>query len=344
MPDPSRPDSNPPDERPTADDSAALFENTTDAIVAVELRDRQFIVTAVNPAFEATFGYDADEIVGKDIDEYVLPDKSGEAAQSVGDLMQSAQQVDQEVRRQTATGVRDFRIRTVPLERGGGWTGGYAIYTDITAQKERQAQLERFTQIVSHDLRNPLQVATSQLELLGPHETPPPVTEAIDTASVALDRMSEIIGDLLVLTRSGKQSPELEPTAIGAAADCAWQTVDTGSATLDCRCPIMIDADRAKLGHCLENLFRNAVEHAGDDVTVTVGPLDDAAGFFVADDGPGIPESERERVFEDGYTTDEDGTGFGLSIVAMVAETHGWVVSVTDSEPSGTRFEFLTDL
>jgi PAS domain S-box-containing protein len=72
-------------------------------------------------------------------------------------------------------------------------------------------------------------------------------------------------------------------------------------------------------------------------VTVTVGELAD--GFYVADDGPGIPESERETVFEPGHTTLDDGTGFGLSIVKRIADAHGWAVSIRESDAGGARFE-----
>jgi signal transduction histidine kinase len=72
-------------------------------------------------------------------------------------------------------------------------------------------------------------------------------------------------------------------------------------------------------------------------VTVTVGELDD--GFFIGDDGPGIPEDERERIFDAGYSTREDGTGFGLSIVRRIVEAHDWEIRVTDGAEGGTRFE-----
>jgi len=91
----------------------------------------------------------------------------------------------------------------------------------------------------------------------------------------------------------------------------------------------------------LENLLSNAVDHGGDGVTVTVGEC--AGGFYVADDGPGIPEAERDRVFQSGYSTADDGTGFGLAIVAEVAEAHGWSVAVTESDEGGARFE-ITDV
>ena len=72
-------------------------------------------------------------------------------------------------------------------------------------------------------------------------------------------------------------------------------------------------------------------------MTVTVGPLDD--GFFVADDGPGIPADERDQVFEYGYTTDRDGTGYGLPIVERIADAHGWSVRATESDAGGAQFE-----
>jgi signal transduction histidine kinase len=77
-------------------------------------------------------------------------------------------------------------------------------------------------------------------------------------------------------------------------------------------------------------------------VIVEVGTLDDAPGFFVADDGTGIPEDARDNLFEMGYTTDVDGTGFGLAIVESVADAHDWNVTVAESEDGGARFEFQT--
>jgi signal transduction histidine kinase len=90
----------------------------------------------------------------------------------------------------------------------------------------------------------------------------------------------------------------------------------------------------------LENLFRNSVDHGGVDVTITVGALDGGDGFYVADDGEGIPEAEREKVFDTGYTTTSDGTGFGLNIVAEIAEAHGWAVEAVEAADGGARFEF----
>lgn len=101
-----------------------------------------------------------------------------------------------------------------------------------------------------------------------------------------------------------------------------------------------IDADEPYLRHLFRNLLENAVEHGGPDVTVTVGELDD--GFYVADDGPGIPTDERDAIFEEGYTTagDNGGTGLGLAFVRKLAEVYEWDVTVAESEEDGARFEF----
>jgi len=71
-----------------------------------------------------------------------------------------------------------------------------------------------------------------------------------------------------------------------------------------------------------------------------VGDLDDGAGFYVEDDGPGIQAADREQVFESGYSGRPDGTGLGLAIVREIASAHGWTARITDAAGGGTRFEF----
>jgi signal transduction histidine kinase len=73
------------------------------------------------------------------------------------------------------------------------------------------------------------------------------------------------------------------------------------------------------------------------DLRVAVGDLD--GGFFVEDDGSGIPETDRKQVFERSYTTSEDGTGFGLAIVEGIVEAHDWEIVVTEGADGGARFE-----
>ena len=109
--------------------------------------------------------------------------------------------------------------------------------------------------------------------------------------------------------------------------------------------------DRGRLQEVFENLFRNSVEHGSTDeqaesdddgsaVTVRVGPLGgDESGFFVEDDGPGIPPDERDSVFERGYTSAGTGTGLGLPLVEQIVGAHGWSVRAVESASGGARFE-----
>ncbi|GAB3671454.1 GAF domain-containing protein [Halopiger thermotolerans] len=211
--------------------------------------------------------------------------------------------------------------------------------TDLEAKNER---LERFASIVSHDLRNPLQVASGSLELVREErdgDADDGVREHLDDARWALERMDELIEELLTLARDGDRIDDLEPVDLASVSETCWRSVETVEATLRARVDRRILADRARLEQLLENLFRNAVEHGGDGVAVTVGDLEDRDGFYVEDDGPGIPAEERSRIFESGYSTAAEGTGFGLSIVHEIVAAHGWEIAVTDGSDGGTRFE-----
>jgi signal transduction histidine kinase len=120
-------------------------------------------------------------------------------------------------------------------------------------------------------------------------------------------------------------------------AESSWQTIETKSVTLDTDTTQVIRTDRSRLQELFENLYRNAVEHGGDTVTVSVGAMDD--GFYVADTGHGILEADCEEIFQAGYSTAEDGSGFGLRIVKQIANAHGWDIIVAEGEQGGARFE-----
>jgi len=203
---------------------------------------------------------------------------------------------------------------------------------DLTRKTER---LDEFASFVSHDLRNPLNVAMLRLELLADDCD----SEHLEGLEGALDRMERLIDELLTLARQGERIGDTEPLQLAESIRQAWSNVETGSATLDDRTERVIYADRTRLAAVFENLFRNSVEHGGDSVTVTVDELDDERGFYVVDDGPGIPEGERDRIFESGYSTATNGTGFGLTIVRDIVEAHGWTIRVMDSDQGGARFE-----
>jgi signal transduction histidine kinase len=211
---------------------------------------------------------------------------------------------------------------------------------DALAERETQleaknARLDRFAGIVSHDLRNPLNVANGNVELeRGERES-----ERLETAAAALERMDALIADLLALAREGNAITDTERVSLSDLAAESWDSVETADARLVAEDDVRVTADPARLRQLLENLFRNAVEHGGPDVTVRIGALADRSGFHVEDDGRGIAAEDRTRVFEAGYSTNRDSTGFGLAIIREIADGHGWEITVTESDAGGARFE-----
>jgi PAS domain S-box-containing protein len=201
-----------------------------------------------------------------------------------------------------------------------------------TEELERQNErLEEFAAIVSHDLRTPLSVVEGRLELARAEED----VGQLDGVSQALDRMSTIINETLALARQGQLVTDREYVDVAAVARQCWSRVESADETLSVTDEGDVLADPDRLKRVFENLFRNAVEHGGTTVRVAVT----SDGLSVADDGSGIPEDEREQVFDRGYTTSEDGTGFGLSIVEEIVDAHGWDIAVAESEDGGARFE-----
>jgi PAS domain S-box-containing protein len=207
---------------------------------------------------------------------------------------------------------------------------------ELRRQNER---LEEFASVVSHDLRNPLNVADGFVDLA--RETGD--VDHLDRAASALDRMDTLVNDVLELARQGRTVGETSQVELAGLVDRAWRAVETTDATLVVEDgTVTVSADSGRLCQAVENLFRNAVEHGRADVTITVGSLSDCAGFYVEDDGPGIPPDEREKVFDHGHTTADEGSGFGLSIVESIVEAHGWTIRTAAADSGGARFEVLT--
>jgi signal transduction histidine kinase len=201
--------------------------------------------------------------------------------------------------------------------------------------EQNNERLEAFASVLAQDLRNPLNVVETRIEMARQSGEVADLDGVLD----ATDRIETIIADVLELARGGERVGETEPVRLADVVEDAWANVSTYQATLEVAYLPTLEGDRDRLVRLFENCFRNAVEHGGHHVEVTVGPMEDRRGFFVADDGPGFPEEDRLRVLEEGYST-TDGTGIGLAIVRQIAEAHSWAVAVAESEAGGARLEF----
>jgi PAS domain S-box-containing protein len=337
-----------------------LVETVGDGMYALD-SDGHFM-TVNNGLMEMT-GYSREGLLGEHIS-MILENKTVDSSRQ---LVREMYERDQMTAETKEVGVRpktgdafpgEAQIALLPYD--DEFRGTVGVVRDITERKRREEELERqnerleaFASIVSHDLRNPLGVSQGYLDL-AMEESDEAVAGYLGHVQDGLERMEDIIEDVLALARQGQTVTDTEPVELVGLAREAWSNVKTAEATLEAASEYRFAADRSRLLRSFENLFRNSIEHGGTAVTVTVGRLDDqrtdefeiaeeddrTTGFFIADDGPGMPAEIREHAFDSEFTTSDDGLGIGLWVVREVASAHGWSVDVVEGEDGGARFEF----
>jgi PAS domain S-box-containing protein len=327
----------------------SVAEATDDAlwIFSADWQDLHFI----NSAYESVFGQPVEELrteprsfLDRIHDEDVDRVRGAMGRASAGDHVRIEYRVNTSAELQSWV---ESRCIPVTDERGDvDFISGFS--RDVTDRKyyeaslvEKNEQLEQFASTVAHDLRNPLNVADGNVDLAREERDDP----RLETTARALAQMDDLIDDLLTLAKQGAAIDERSAVPFEPLVRSASENLLLPEATLEVVGSGTLRCDPDRTGEAIENLLRNALEHGGESVTVTVGVLEERNGFYVADDGPGIPESERETVFERGHTTSEHGSGFGLAIVDQVVAAHGWEIGVVTGSDGGARFEITgTDL
>jgi len=320
-----------------------VIEAMTDAVYVLDEEGR---FTYVSDELLELVDYDRQTILGS-LPSLIKDDASVERGeQELGRLLSSdgPETVTFEVTLQPRDGdpiTCEDHMGALPCD-GEQFDGSVGTLRDITEREERTRELERqnarleeFAGIVSHDLRNPLNVAQGHTELARRECD----SGHLDAVGDAVDRCQALVADLLALARSGNSVGTTEPITLSELAQECWETTSNADATLAVETDLTISGDRSRLQQVFENLFRNAVRHADREVTVTVGEV--VGGFCVADNGAGIPHERRDEIFEVGRSTADDSTGFGLAIVKEIVEAHDWEIRVTDSETGGARFEVI---
>jgi len=321
-----------------------VFENVQDSLFLADVtgpeNDPGFEIRQVNPANAELFGHSPEELQGNAPEEILGEELGGEIAANYRRCLDRGEPVSYEEHLALAEGPRTFETTLTPVTVDGRVARIVGVAHDVTERKQRERDLQRqnerldeFASVVSHDLRSPLSVAEGRLQLAREeHES-----SHLEHVEHALDRMEALIADLLTLAREGQ--PVSEPDAVDLAdfAGTCWETVATAGATLAVDTDRTVRADPDRLRQLLENVFRNAVDHGNGDVRVAVGNLE--GGLYIADNGPGIPADARRKVIQSGYSTADEGTGFGLAIVREIVEAHGWEVDLAESADGGLRVE-----
>ena len=324
----------------------AALDNAPIGITMTDPAQEDNPLVFVNEHFCAQTGYTEEEVLGRNCRLLQGEETDPEPVARLREGIEAKEPVTTELRNYRKDGTVFWNeLLIAPINLDDGRSERYVGFQrDVTERVNRKRELKRqnqrldeFASIVAHDLRNPLSVAQGRLEM--GRETGD--DEHFEAIAGAHDRMNQLIEDILMLAREGRTVIEADECLLAAVAGRAWSLVETGDATLEFEGVTRITASEGRLCELFENLFRNAIEHGGEDVSVRVGPLD-GSGFYVADDGLGILPDDREEVFETDYTTADEGTGFGLAIVTQIADAHDWETRVTESDEGGARFEFAT--
>ncbi|MBV0924416.1 PAS domain S-box protein [Halomicroarcula limicola] len=317
-----------------------ILTRITDAFYAL---DEEFRFTHVNARAEELLQHSEEELVGENLWD-VFP--SAAEIDEVWDAFHTARDEQKPTSYELYYDTLDFWVEAnlYPSE------SGISVYfRDISDRIKRERkleetieeleqsneQLESFASMLAHEIRNPVTIGQIYSQQLSTDENP----EAVEYVEEAFDRIEEMVDIMLLLTRGDGATGEREPVSLADVARDAWADVETCAAALSVDVDGEVAADETYVRHLFRNLFENAITHGGDDVTVRVERLSD--GFSVADDGVGVPESDRERVFEEGYTTTGDGrgTGLGLAFVREVADVYGWDCRLTESDAGGAQVE-----
>ncbi|MFC6953955.1 PAS domain S-box protein [Halorubellus litoreus] len=326
---------------------AALFENVPDPVVQTRHTDDGAIVEAVNPAFEGVFGYGSADIVGGNLNDFVVPVDRLDEARDIDRRGREGHVVEQEVKRRTTDGLRDFQLTAVPVDADADEPMTFFVYTDITQRKERQKRVEILNRVLRHDLRNGMNIIKGSAEMLQDAVTD---STAAGYADQVIERADDLLG-LAEKTRAVERTLDRDTQATGPVS--VTESVETSAARIreeypDAVIDVDVTADVAvraddMLRTAIYHVMENAVEHNDSSTpTVTVraeyaGDRDDMLRLQVADDGPGIPDTERELIGEEREITQlRHASGLGLWLVDWVVSQSGGSIEFEANEPRGT--------
>ena len=318
----------------------------------------------INPAFETSLGYSKEELLRRQFVEFVHEDDQAKTIAEVERLGQGLPTVDFENRYLAKDGsYRWLAWRAMPLEDMGLV---YAVARDITEQKraeeimERQAvelarsntMLEEFAYAASHDLQAPLRAIANLVEWVEedfPGDVPAEVGRHLEKLRTQTQRMQNLTDDLLAYSRAGRVEEVVlavdTAELIGEVAELL-SPPEGVVITADVDLPKLATA-RSPIEQVFRNLIGNAIQHHDRDdgkILVSAVDRDDFFEFSVADDGPGIPKEDHERIFTMFHRSVSseraESTGIGLALVKKIVEIHGGRVWLESPGDRGTIFRF----
>jgi len=346
----------------------AIFNNTSDVIL---LTDTDGIIQRVNPAFASFFPYDLSEVVGRPLAELVAPEQAAALAEGLRSAISRRQSVRVELIASEAGGASlDAEGSLSPIEnRSGTVTAIVCSIHDISAHKRLEAQLRqtlaqqvelnelksRFVAMAAHDLRNPLSVIQTAIELLRRYNermTDAQRQERYERIQASIEFMIALLDDILLIGKAESHTltPNLQRVDLpGLCREIVTEIEQTSAA----KHRVVFDfeaqsqdavTDPKLLRHILSNLLDNAAKYSPAGSTITFGATCTAerATFTVRDEGIGIAQADLDRLFEPFFRADNvvsaPGTGLGLAIVKQMVDQLGGTIEVSSTLGAGTTF------
>ena len=301
-----------------------LFERIEDAIVEAEMVDGRPVIREVNPAFERVFGHERSAVLGEPLNEVIVPGDD-QRAQEFDRRASAGKQSTAIVRRETATGTREFLLRTVPTNRDDS-TYSFGIYTDITEQRQYARHSQVVHRMLRHNLRNDLSVILTLADSLSECDDAT-VSETAETIAEHAEQIASLREETRPLERVLDDGRNVAPHELCSLCRPAVAAASNRDDDVRVEVPEGLSALAVPhLQQAVESLVENALAHAGDDPTVVVRAerVEEAVHVEVVDDGPGIPHQERGPVFENRDITQlQHGSGVGLWLVRWTAEACG---------------------
>ena len=334
------------DRRRTQQKYQRLVDNSPDEISQVRLDGT---ILAANEAMATAFNASQSELVGEQLSSFV-PDDVAENRRTQGQRATTAGSV---VTFQDSIGLRHFHNIVVPLSTGSDAESVQFVTREITLQKHNEEELRRkkeeltfINRIVSHDIQNDVSVLSGWGEVLENHTDDEGIemVERIQETSDHIADLTQIARDF-VASLEGDSDPDLGPVDLGAIVDTeidkARSNHDDVIVSVDGAIGVTVRANEL-LSSVVGNLLNNAVRHNDKDtveIEISSQQTETTVSLRIADNGPGVPDDQKEAVFEKGNKGAESpGSGIGLYLVDRLVSQYNGEIWVEDNDPTGAVF------
>ncbi|MFV1985124.1 MAG: ATP-binding protein [Thiohalomonadales bacterium] len=256
----------------------------------------------------------------------------------------------------TNFGDGDFQSRSTITKKSAIWQLSTTFNKMATRISKLITSHKDLTRAVSHELRTPLARLRFAIDMLNEETDETLKQDFIDSMGIDVDELELLISELLMYAKFERENPELHYTELDITIwlEKLIEKIQFEQITINLQFvnlmkdkTVLVEFDPKQIDRALNNLIRNAIRYAKNRVDVCLSIVDDYCCIAIDDDGPGIPETERERILQPFTRIDSSrnrktgGYGLGLSIVQQIIKWHNGNISITTSRYNGASFKLM---